>query len=185
MERRHNLSMIFKILLRHCSSSVIATDCSNPLRPSPNTHLAPDSSVSMHSLFFVADGFLSQSRRKRIQSFGQIHLSGDILMESNPSVPEARTMAKASWGGKVIAESNATVVVEGNQYFPPAAVKRELLKPSNHTTVCPWKGTAHYYHVEVNGIRNDNAAWYYPEPKPAAAEIKDRIAFWKGVRVEA
>jgi uncharacterized protein (DUF427 family) len=93
-------------------------------------------------------------------------------------------MAKASWGGKVIAESNATVVVEGNQYFPPEAVKKEVLKPSNHTSICPWKGTAHYYHVAVDGIQNDNAAWYYPEPKPAAAEIKDRIAFWKGVRVE-
>jgi uncharacterized protein (DUF427 family) len=93
-------------------------------------------------------------------------------------------MTKASWGGKVIAESNATVVVEGNQYFPPEAVKKEALKPSKHTSVCPWKGTAHYYHVEVDGIRNDNAAWYYPEPKPAAAEIKNRIAFWKGVRVD-
>jgi uncharacterized protein (DUF427 family) len=94
-------------------------------------------------------------------------------------------MAKASWGGKIIAESSATVVVEGNQYFPPEAVKKELLKPSNHTTVCPWKGTAHYYHVTVDGMQNDNAAWYYPEPKPAAAEIKDRIAFWKGVHVES
>jgi uncharacterized protein (DUF427 family) len=94
-------------------------------------------------------------------------------------------MAKASWGGKVIAESNATVVVEGNQYFPPEAVKKEVLKPSNHTSICPWKGTAHYYHVAVDGMQNDNAAWYYPEPNPAAAEIKDRIAFWKGVRVES
>jgi uncharacterized protein (DUF427 family) len=93
-------------------------------------------------------------------------------------------MARASWGGKVIAESSATVVVEGNQYFPPEAVKKEALRPSKHTTVCPWKGTAHYYHVEVDGIRNDNAAWYYPEPKPAASEIKNRIAFWKGIRVE-
>jgi len=107
-----------------------------------------------------------------------------MLPESNPSVPEAHEMAKASWGGKVIAESNATVIVEGNQYFPPEAVKKENLEPSNHTSVCPWKGTAHYYHLEVDGIRNDNAAWYYPDPKPAAAEIKDRIAFWKGVRVE-
>jgi uncharacterized protein (DUF427 family) len=103
----------------------------------------------------------------------------------NRTARETQKMAKASWGGKIIAESNATVVVEGNQYFPPEAVKKENLKASNHTTICPWKGTAHYYHVEVNGIRNDNAAWYYPEPKPAAAEIKDRIAFWKGVRVKA
>jgi uncharacterized protein (DUF427 family) len=107
-----------------------------------------------------------------------------MLPESNLSAPEAHKMARASWGGKVIAESNATVVVEGNQYFPLEAVKSDLLKPSNHTSVCPWKGTAHYYHVEVGGIRNENAAWYYPEPKPAAAQIKNRIAFWKGVRVE-
>jgi uncharacterized protein (DUF427 family) len=98
---------------------------------------------------------------------------------------EKSKMAKATWSGKVIAESNACVVVEGNQYFPADAVGKEFLKPSSHTTECPWKGTAHYYHVEVSGMRNDNAAWYYPQPKPAAAEIKDRIAFWKGVRVEA
>jgi len=108
-----------------------------------------------------------------------------MLNKSNSPAPEANHMAKASWGGKVIAESNATVVVEGNQYFPREAVKKGALKPSNHTSVCPWKGTAHYYHVEVDGMRNDNAAWYYPEPKPAAAEIKNHIAFWKGVRVEA
>lgn len=94
-------------------------------------------------------------------------------------------MAKALWGGKIIAESNETVVVEGNRYFPADSVARDFLKASSHTSVCPWKGTAHYYHLEVNGIRNENAAWYYPEPKPAAAEIKDRVAFWKGVRVEA
>jgi uncharacterized protein (DUF427 family) len=93
-------------------------------------------------------------------------------------------MAKASWGGKVIAESSTTVVVEGNQYFPPESVNKEFLKPSNHTTVCPWKGTAHYFHVAVDGMQNDNAAWYYPQPKPAASEIKDRIAFWNGVRVK-
>jgi uncharacterized protein (DUF427 family) len=94
-------------------------------------------------------------------------------------------MPKAIWSGKVIADSNACVVVEGNQYFPAEAVKKEYLKPSNHTSVCPWKGTANYYHIEVNGLRNDNAAWYYSEPKPAAEEIRGRIAFWKGVRVEA
>jgi uncharacterized protein (DUF427 family) len=94
-------------------------------------------------------------------------------------------MAKATWSGTVLAESDATVVVEGNQYFPPDAVKTQFLRPSNHTSLCPWKGTAHYYHVEVDGMKNENAAWYYPDPKPAAAEIKDRIAFWKGVRVEA
>jgi uncharacterized protein (DUF427 family) len=96
-----------------------------------------------------------------------------------------RDMAKASWCGKVVAESNACVVVEGNQYFPAEAVTKEYLRPSEHTSVCPWKGTAHYYHLEVGGMRNDNAAWYYPEPKPAAQEIQGRIAFWKGVQVVA
>lgn len=94
-------------------------------------------------------------------------------------------MAKAFWGGKVIAESGTTVVVEGNHYFPADAVKKQFLKSSDHTSICPWKGTARYFHVEVDGLRNNNAAWYYPDPKPAASEIKDRIAFWKGVRVEA
>jgi uncharacterized protein (DUF427 family) len=93
-------------------------------------------------------------------------------------------MAKAYWSGKLIAESDATVVLEGNQYFPFEAVKKEFLKPSSHTTVCPWKGTAHYYHVDVGGMKNENAAWYYPEPKDAAKEIRGRIAFWKGVRIE-
>ncbi|GAC1616925.1 MAG: DUF427 domain-containing protein [Candidatus Acidiferrum sp.] len=93
-------------------------------------------------------------------------------------------MAKASWGGKVVAQSDACVVVEGNQYFPAESVKKEFLQPSDHTTVCPWKGTAHYYHLTVDGLRNDNAAWYYPQPKEAAKGIRDRIAFWKGVVVE-
>lgn len=93
-------------------------------------------------------------------------------------------MPKATWTGKVVADSDRCVVVEGNQYFPLDAVKKEFLRPSDHTTECPWKGTAHYYHLEIDGLRNENAAWYYPQPKPAAAEIKNRIAFWKGVKVE-
>jgi uncharacterized protein (DUF427 family) len=94
-------------------------------------------------------------------------------------------MAKASWGGQVLAESKDCLVVEGNQYFPLEAARKEFLKPSNHTSECPWKGTAHYYHVEVDGMQNDNAAWYYPQPKAGAEQVKDRIAFWKGVRVES
>jgi uncharacterized protein (DUF427 family) len=90
---------------------------------------------------------------------------------------------KAIWNGTVIAESQDTVIVEGNHYFPLAAVDAALLEPSSHTSVCPWKGTAHYYTLNVNDERNPNAAWYYPEPKAAAAEIKGRVAFWKGVRV--
>jgi len=94
-------------------------------------------------------------------------------------------MPKALWGGKVVAESTDCVVVEGNQYFPVSAVKKEYLKSSAHTSICPWKGTAHYYHLDVDGMRNENAAWFYPEPKPAAKEITGRVAFWKGVRVES
>jgi uncharacterized protein (DUF427 family) len=93
-------------------------------------------------------------------------------------------MAKAIWNGVVLAESDRCEMVEGNHYFPPDAVKREHLKPSNTHTECPWKGTASYYDVEVNGQRNPDAAWFYPEPRAAARQIKDHVAFWKGVKVE-
>lgn len=93
-------------------------------------------------------------------------------------------MAKAIWKGAVLAESDRTVVVEGNYYFPPDSVKKEFLRPSETHTVCSWKGTASYHSLEVNGEKNADAAWYYPEPSAAAAQIKDCIAFWKGVRVE-
>jgi uncharacterized protein (DUF427 family) len=93
-------------------------------------------------------------------------------------------MATATWNGEVIAQSDDTVVVEGNHYFPPDAVKADVLVPSDTTSVCPWKGTASYYSVEVGGERNQDAAWYYPAPKEAAAEIAGRIAFWHGVVVE-
>ncbi len=90
---------------------------------------------------------------------------------------------KATWNGATLAESDETVVVEGNHYFPAGSVNRELLRPSATQTVCPWKGTASYYTIEVDGARNDDAAWSYPEPKPAAEEIRGRVAFWKGVAV--
>ena len=92
-------------------------------------------------------------------------------------------MAKATWKGQVIAESDDTVVVEGNHYFPASSVVASVLTPSDTTSVCPWKGTASYYSVQVGGATNADAAWYYPQPKEAAAEIKDRVAFWKGVEV--
>ncbi|WP_300304210.1 DUF427 domain-containing protein [Ferrovibrio sp.] len=92
-------------------------------------------------------------------------------------------MVKATWNDAVIAESDETIVVEGNHYFPAAAVRPEYLKPSDTTTVCSWKGTARYYTLSVNGQENRDAAWYYPDPKDAAKNIKDRIAFWRGVRV--
>ena len=90
---------------------------------------------------------------------------------------------KASWNGKVIAESDDTVVVEGNHYFPVESVDPDVLQPSDRTSVCPWKGTANYYSVVVNGETNADAAWYYAEPKDAAKEIKGRVAFWRGVSV--
>jgi len=93
-------------------------------------------------------------------------------------------MAKAIWGNATLAESNDTKHVEGNAYFPPESLNQQYVRPSDHTTICSWKGTAHYYDVVVNGLTNQNAAWYYPEPKPEAAPIKGYVAFWKGVRVE-
>ena len=92
---------------------------------------------------------------------------------------------KAIWNGTTVAESDDTVVVEGNHYFPADAVDRELLRESETHTVCPWKGTASYYTLAVNGEENADAAWYYPDPKPEAAKIKDHVAFWRGVTVEA
>ena len=92
-------------------------------------------------------------------------------------------MVKAVWNGTTIAASDDTVVVEGNHYFPLAAVDKTLLRDSAHTSVCPWKGTAGYYSLEVGGQMNRDAAWFYAEPKPKAAAIKDRVAFWKGVSV--
>jgi uncharacterized protein (DUF427 family) len=92
-------------------------------------------------------------------------------------------MVKAVWNGATIAESGDTVVIEGNHYFPKESVVADVLKPSGTQTICPWKGVAHYYTLAVEGAENKDAAWYYPEPKSAAAAIKDRIAFWKGVTV--
>ena len=93
-------------------------------------------------------------------------------------------MAKAVWNDTVIAESDDTVVVEGNHYFPLDSVKTEYLKPSSAQTVCPWKGVASYYDIEVDGETNSGGAWYYPQPSPAASNIKDHVAFWRGVKVE-
>jgi uncharacterized protein (DUF427 family) len=93
-------------------------------------------------------------------------------------------MMKAIWRGAVLAESDDTVVVEGNHYFPPDAIKREHFRDSSTHTVCPWKGLASYYDVVVEDQVNRDAAWYYPEPKHAAQEIANRVAFWRGVTVE-
>ena len=92
-------------------------------------------------------------------------------------------MPSASWNGAVLADSDETIVVEGNHYFPPDSVECEHLEEVEVTSTCPWKGTASHYDVVVDGERNHGAAWCYPEPKDAAAEIKDHVAFWKGVDV--
>ena len=93
-------------------------------------------------------------------------------------------MPKATWNGATLAESDRCEVVEGNQYFPPDAINRDYFKESTTHTVCPWKGTASYYDVVVNGQTNKDAAWYYPGPKDAAQQIKNYVAFWHGVKVD-
>ncbi len=92
-------------------------------------------------------------------------------------------MTKAVWNGMTIAESDDTVVVEGNHYFPREALREDVVAPSSTTSVCPWKGTASYLTLEHEGTTSADAVWYYPEPKDAAKEITGRVAFWKGVEV--
>lgn len=97
---------------------------------------------------------------------------------------DASGPVQAIWNGVVVAESDRTVRVEGNHYFPPEAIKDEYLEPSARRSVCPWKGRASYYDLVVDGDRNPAAAWYYPKPSPAARQIKDHVAFWHGVKVK-
>jgi uncharacterized protein (DUF427 family) len=94
-------------------------------------------------------------------------------------------MARAVWNNAILAESDETLVVEGNHYFPPDSVRREYLRESDLHTVCGWKGTASYYDVVVEGRVNEGAAWFYPQPMPAAANIANYVAFWKGVDVQS
>lgn len=94
-------------------------------------------------------------------------------------------MPKAIWNNQVIAESDATIIVEGNHYFPLTSVNQTYLRPNDHHTTCPWKGTASYYDLIVEGQTNVSAAWYYPAPKDAAKQITGYVAFWKGVEVQA
>jgi uncharacterized protein (DUF427 family) len=93
-------------------------------------------------------------------------------------------MAKAVWNGVVLAESDNCQIVENNYYFPPESIHTQYLEPSETHTTCPWKGLASYYNVKVNGAENPDAAWYYPEPKSRAQNIKGYVAFWRGVKVE-
>ncbi|MGL5865919.1 MAG: DUF427 domain-containing protein [Dermatophilaceae bacterium] len=106
-------------------------------------------------------------------------LPGHVIRRVQESV-----IVRAIWNDIVVAESDDTVVVEGNHYFPAAAVDHEVLRPSSTQTVCPWKGTASYWSLEVGAATTSDAAWYYPEPKEAAEQIRGRVAFWKDVTVE-
>jgi uncharacterized protein (DUF427 family) len=100
------------------------------------------------------------------------------------SIRQADGRWQAVWEGQVLADSDRTLLVEGNHYFPPDAVRRAFLEPSGEHTFCPWKGTASYYDVVVDGARNPGGAWYYPDPMDAAEPVRDHIAFWRGVRVK-
>jgi uncharacterized protein (DUF427 family) len=113
---------------------------------------------------------------------------GNIPCQATLSRVETRLelkIATATWNGQVIAESDETEMVEGNHYFPPNSIKSEYFQPSEQSSVCPWKGTASYYDVVVDGDVNSGAAWFYPDPKPAASNIKGHIAFWRGVTVSS
>lgn len=94
-------------------------------------------------------------------------------------------MPRAIWNGLTIAESDDTVVVEGNHYFPRSALRDDVVRESSMTSVCPWKGTASYYSLEHDGTRTEDAVWYYPDPKEAATAVRDRVAFWKDVEVQS
>jgi uncharacterized protein (DUF427 family) len=94
-------------------------------------------------------------------------------------------MSKAIWNDEIIAESDDTVIVEGNHYFPRSSLREDVLRPSDTHSICPWKGTASYYTLESGNHVSTDAVWYYPEPKPDAAAVRDRVAFWKDVKVEA
>jgi uncharacterized protein (DUF427 family) len=99
------------------------------------------------------------------------------------AVSRRENTMKATWNGTVIAESDKTIELEGNQYFPPESVNKQYLKPSSKHSTCPWKGEASYYDVAVNGDTNKDAAWFYPQPKEPAKQIQDYVAFWRGVQV--
>jgi uncharacterized protein (DUF427 family) len=117
---------------------------------------------------------------------GSIPHPGRLRLPVRPAGPqpgEEAPVPKATWNGAVIADSDDTVVVEGNHYFPRESVRADVLRDSETRTVCPWKGTASYYTLEVNGVTNPDAAWYYPRPTKAARRITDRIAFWRDVEI--
>ena len=129
--------------------------------------------------------FISKQREAPASRHSRANRRARIMCNDTRSWRFAlRPIMKAIWNNTVIAESNDTVVVENNHYFPADSIKKEFFEDSIAQTSCPWKGRASYYSLKVNGEQNKDAAWYYPEPKDAAKEIKGHVAFWKGVKVE-
>jgi uncharacterized protein (DUF427 family) len=126
-----------------------------------------------------------QIRRENAHLHNELlSLSGAVFGNRNSGTDVFQDMAKAVWNGILIAESDSYETVEGNVYFPESALKREYFRPSSTTSTCPWKGQARYYSLFSDGQENPDAAWYYPDPKPAARKIKNHVAFWRGVEVE-
>jgi uncharacterized protein (DUF427 family) len=121
----------------------------------------------------------AEDKRKQIAPTRRAYRQG--MVESTLYQEDAKM--KAVWNGAVIAQSDDTVMVEGNHYFPASSLNRVFVQFSNHKTSCAWKGQASYYSLMVNGEMNVDAVWYYPDPKPEAAQVRDRVAFWKGVKV--
>jgi uncharacterized protein (DUF427 family) len=129
-----------------------------------------------------------RSRKNRFAAGSSRDIGDSLTCEDTAVVSTSRHLPeirmKATWNGAVLAESDDIIIVEGNHYFPESSLKREFVTFSNHRTSCPWKGQAYYYTLFVDGEMNPEAVWYYPEPTEAAANIKGRVAFWKGVKVE-
>ena len=120
----------------------------------------------------------------RLTTFHPREANNPHISDEPPTARYVRGMPKAIWNDEIIAESDDTVVVEGVTYFPRSSLRDDVLRPSETHTVCPWKGKASYYSLESGGQVTQDAVWFYPEPKPDAKAVRDRVAFWKGVKVE-
>jgi uncharacterized protein (DUF427 family) len=136
----------------------------------------------------IGTGFARLPVRQSVAAASRVLCTAELAKEVKSSLtlfnPPRSISMKAIWNGIVVAQSEDTVLVEGNHYFPEASLNRQYVTFSNHRSTCPWKGQASYYSLLVNGEMNTDAAWTYPDPKPEAEEIRGRVAFWKGVKIE-
>lgn len=119
----------------------------------------------------------------RVATFHPREANNPRISAATAAASYVRSMPKAIWNDEIIAESDETVVVEGNHYFPRSALREDVLRPSDTHTVCPWKGKASYYSLELGDHLSPDAVWYYPDPKPDAKAVRDRVAFWKDVKI--